>query len=107
MCSLHGHIGVGDFLLQGWLILSIKAVWCFSFAMICMGKTEGETVEWSLVVCHPTLDLMTCRMRMVTPGLSWFGWLSKPAEGSMARCYFFVSQGGMEQGNGRMLFVYD
>ena len=89
MCSLHGHIGVGDFLLQVWLILSIKAVWCFSFAMICMGKTEGETVEWSLVVCHPTLDLMACRMRMVTPGLSGLGGLASQLREAWPDAFFF------------------
>jgi len=34
MRSLRGHIGVGDLLAHIWLVLNIKAVYRFPFAMI-------------------------------------------------------------------------
>lgn len=52
---LHGPMGFGDLLIQIWLALNIKAVWCFPFLKIYVGKREDKTVEGCFMVCRPTL----------------------------------------------------
>lgn len=88
--SLHKQIGAGDLLIQIWLVLNIKAVCYFPFAMIKVGKREHKTAEGPLVV-SVTNHREDSGTQAVAPGINRkirFGWISKLSLRTRAQSHF-------------------